>query len=336
MEAALGLGASWPGAVAVSGGGDSTALLLLLVDWARTSERQAPIVLTVDHGLRPDASREATEVARRARARNLEAHVLRWRGRKPRSNVEGAAREARYRLMGEWCLANDIGCLYVAHTIDDQAETFLLRLARGSGVDGLAGMAEVSSLPSPASGRTRVARPLLGVSRKRLRAFLEARGETWLEDEMNSEPQFARVRLRAAWPAFEGAGLSAERVAGAARHLARARAALDHDSVDLLSRAARRSGEGILLDGTQIAAAPEEIGLRALASVLMQIAGRSYRPRFERLERLFEALRAGTLGAGRTLHGCSIRPARRQDAGFGPGTVRISREAERRGAVRYD
>jgi len=336
MQAAESQGASWPGAVAVSGGADSMALLLLLSEWARKNRRPPPVVLTVDHGLRPGSARDAARVTARAEGWGLEAHVLSWAGRKPQANIESAARAARYRLMGSWCRAAGLKCLYLAHTMDDQAETFLLRLARGSGVDGLAAMTEVSPFPSPGCEGLRVARPLLGIPRPRLRAFLETRAETWLEDPMNSDPRFARVRLRAAWSTLEGLGLSATRVAGAARHLARARAALVHDADALLARASIARGGCVLADADQLAAAPEEIGLRALAGLLTQVSGRTYKPRFERLERLFAAICGGGLGAGRTLHGCCIKPVAKRDAVFGEHTLRIKREAGRSREVRRE
>jgi tRNA(Ile)-lysidine synthase len=231
--------------------------------------------------------------------------------------------------MGEWCRSNGIRSLFVAHTIDDQAETFVLRLSRGSGVDGLAAMATVSAFPLAGFDALRLVRPLLDVSRSTLRAFLEARGESWLEDEMNTDPRFARARLRAAWPALEELGLSAARVAGAARHLARARAALDRETEKLLASASQKAGEYVLADAVRLGEAADEIGLRSLARLLMEVSGRPQRPRFERLESLFAAIRSGALGGGRTLHGCRVRRAPKRHACFGSNTLLISREAKR-------
>ncbi len=326
MDSALGCGASWPGAVAVSGGADSTALMVLVAEWARNCGHTAPAILIVDHGLARNSACIADKVAARVRSLGLEPHVLAWQGRKPTSDIEGAARAARYRLMGEWCATRDVRALYVAHTRDDQAETFLLRLARGSGVDGLAAMAQVSSFPLSGFDGIRVVRPLLTVPRARLRALLAARDLDWHEDEMNSDPRFGRSRLRAAWPALEAAGLSTERIVAAAGHLARARAALDHNVVALLAGASRSDGEQVLLDGGALAGAPREIGLRALARVVMQVSARSYRPRFERLESLFGAICAGKLGGGRTLHGCVVKPAPKRRQCFGPGTIAVGPE----------
>ena len=130
-------------ALAVSGGSDSTALMVLFADWLRQAERDAGLhtVLVVDHGLRPGSADEARAVADRAAALGFRHAVLAWQGPKPHTGIQAAARAARYRLMAEHMTAHDIGCLLTAHTRDDQAETLLMRLARGSGVDGLAAMA---------------------------------------------------------------------------------------------------------------------------------------------------------------------------------------------------
>jgi tRNA(Ile)-lysidine synthase len=304
--------------------------MVLIAEWARSESREPPLVLTVDHGLRPGSPRHAAAVLAQAGAARLDAHVLRWRGRKPVSDVESAARTARYDLMGEWCSMHGITCLYVAHTLEDQAETFLLRLARGSGVDGLSAMSVVSEYPLPGFAGLRLARPLLGVLRARLRAVLTGRRMSWQEDAMNADPRFARARLRAAWPDLERLGLSAKRIADAARHLSRARAALEKEVEALLRLATQRKGQCVVLDGARLAAAPDEIGLRALACVLMQVSGQSFRPRMERLERLMAAIQSGVIGKGRTLHGCCIRTAAGRKGCFGPQTLRIAPEPRTR------
>ena len=320
---------SWPGAVAVSGGGDSTALMLLAAEWARESGCAKPVVVTVDHGLAPGSNRVAEEVVAKAKRLELDADVLVWRGRKPVSDIENAARAARYRLMGSWCRRHGIGALYVAHTLEDQAETFLLRLARGSGVDGLAAMRKVAPFPLRGFEDLRVVRPLLDVPRGRLRALLANRGIGWHDDEMNSDSRFARVRLRAAWPALEVAGLSAGRIADAANHLARARAALDHSTEMLLAAVSRFEDDHVLVDGAALAAAPREIGLRALARMLMQVSARDYRSRFERLEGLYDAICSDALAGGRTLLGCTVKPAPKRRQSFGPRTLLIGPEPRR-------
>jgi tRNA(Ile)-lysidine synthase len=313
----------------VSGGGDSLALMHLLADWAKAEKRAAPVVLIVDHGLRKGSAADAKKTARWARDAGLAAHVLSWKGKKPTGDIEAAAREARYRLMGAWCRAHRLNFLYVAHTREDQAETFLLRLARGSGLDGLSAMRALAPWPLPGFETLQLVRPLLDVSRAALRGLLKARGQDWLDDPMNGDPRFARVRIRAAAPVLAELGLTPEKLTAAAAHLARARAALEDETGAWLRTSCRIAGAKTFLDGTALAKVPEEIGLRALAKVLGQVSGQTYRPRFESLSRLFGAVKTG-LKAGCTLQGCRIAPASRREAVFGPGTLTILREPPRR------
>jgi tRNA(Ile)-lysidine synthase len=295
-------------AVGVSGGADSLALALLAAAWA---ERRGGAVtaLTVDHGLRPEAAAEARQVARWLGARGIAHRRLLWRGTKPRQNIQAAARSARYALLTEWCRSRGILHLALAHHLDDQAETLLLRLGRGSGLDGLAAMAPVAELPE-----LRLLRPLLDVPRARLIATLEAAGQPWIEDPSNLDTAYARVRLRGLAPALAAEGLTAERLAATAGRLGRARAALEAAVAALLVAATALDPAGYCrVDRAALSTAPDEIALRALGRVLMTVGGRRYSPRLDGLERLLAAVRAGALGGGRTLAGCRVLP---QDAGL--------------------
>lgn len=333
MARSLAQGAPWPGAVAVSGGGDFKALMLLLGEWARAASRPLPIVLSVDHGLTRDSARVAQTVIESAKRSGLAAHKLVLKGAKPKADIEAAARLARYRLMGEWCEAHRIKGLYVAHTLEDQAETFLLRLARGSGLDGLSAMRTRAPFPLPGFELLCVVRPLLDFERDRLRGWLKGRNEDWVEDPMNGDPRFARVRIRQAWPALAELGLTPQRLTAAAQHLSRARDALEDAMGELLEAACRFEADRVLIDGTRLAAASPEVGLRALAHILSRVSGEAYRPRFERLERLYRAIRDGDIKSARTLHGCRIGRAPRIASIFGPFTLIVVREPARR-AVR--
>jgi tRNA(Ile)-lysidine synthase len=228
-----------PWAVAVSGGGDSLALMHLAAAYAKANKLPPPVVLTVDHGLRPASAKAAKQVLSWAKQAGLKAQLLTWRGKKPKSGIEAAAREARYRLMGAWLSQNKIGTLLVGHNLDDQAETFLLRLARGSGLDGLAGMRVRAPWPSPDFAGLVVARPLLNFRRDDLRAYLKERGLAWLEDPMNLDTAFDRVKMRNARAVLSEAGITPMRIAAAAAHLARAREGLEIATEAVLQRAAR-------------------------------------------------------------------------------------------------
>ncbi len=300
-------------AVAVSGGADSLALALLLHDWA-AARGGAVSALTVDHGLRREAAAEARFVARALAPLGLEHRTLRWRGARPEANIQAAARQARYGLLAAWCERRGVLHLALGHHLDDQAETLLLRLGRGSGLEGLAAMAPIAELPG-----LRLLRPLLEVPKARLEATLAARGLSWIEDPTNRDPSHARVRLRRLMPALAREGLTPARLAATAENLARARAALDLAVARVLVRAVALYPAGFAtFDPAPLLAAPPEVGLRALARVLMAVGGAAYTPRLERLRRLYGRL-GGGLRRGATLGGCRMVPRR--------GGVLVVREA---------
>ena len=195
--------------------------------------------------------------------------------------------------------------LLLAHHLEDQAETFLLRLGRGSGIHGLAAMAAVTGIEG-----VRLLRPLLTVPKARLRANLRRRGQAWIEDPSNQDPAFARVRLRALMPVFAGVGMDAQRLTRTANAMGRARRALEEATVTLLAGAVEIYPAGYcLVHPDLLRAAPDEVALRALAWTLTCVGGAVYPPRFDRLERLHRALAEGQLRSARTLGGCRIGPA---------------------------
>ncbi|NNG05009.1 MAG: tRNA lysidine(34) synthetase TilS [Inquilinus sp.] len=294
-------------AVAVSGGADSMALCLLADRWAR-DRGGSVLALTVDHRLRPDSATEAVDLGRRLERRGIAHRTLVWRHGPVTAAVQATARDARYRLLEAACVEAGILHLLIAHTLEDQAETVLLRLAKGSGVDGLAGMASMRE-----TAAVRLLRPLLAVPKGALTAVCAAAGLEWFEDPSNRDDRFARARLRRLVPLLAGEGLTAGRLADTARRAGRARAALDRAAARLLAEAAAILPEGyIVLDGAALAAEPREVALRALSSCLTAVGvGGGYPPRLERLERLLAAVLDGGLGGGRTLAGCRVQPRKK-------------------------
>ncbi|WP_340115169.1 tRNA lysidine(34) synthetase TilS, partial [Pelagibius sp. 7325] len=291
-------------AAAVSGGADSLALTFLLQDWlaARGGRLTA---FTVDHGLRPDSAAEAAAVGRLLKTAGIAHQVLPWDSagalQKSGGSRQAAARAARYGLLLAACEAAGIFHLALAHHLEDQAETFLLRLGRGSGLDGLAAMAPVSE-----TAGLRLLRPLLALPKARLVATLEARHLAWVEDPSNGDIAYARVRLRRLLPDLASEGMTPARLGSATQHLGRARAALEGDVAAVLARAVRPDPAGFLdLDPAVLAGASTEVSLRALARSLMAVGGCDYTPRLERLERLHACLALG-LDRAVTLGGCRI------------------------------
>ncbi|MEM7425570.1 MAG: tRNA lysidine(34) synthetase TilS [Pseudomonadota bacterium] len=285
-------------ALAVSGGRDSTALLLLA---ARILDIGKLHVLTVDHKLRPEAAGEAALVKNLAGRFGLAHTTLEWLGEKPETGIQAAARDVRYALMTGWCREHGYSSLVTAHTLDDQAETVLMRLKRGSGVDGLAAMA-------PESWRAGVCllRPLLDVTRSQLTEFLERNGQGWIDDPSNEDQEFERIRLRKNWTLVEDIGLTREHLARAAMKLGRARAALEHAAASLLEASCTVSDLGIAsIRRKSFQAAPEELRLRALSRCLQAIGGADRPAKEDSLERALHWL--GSAGSGAiTLAGCRL------------------------------
>lgn len=295
-------------AIAVSGGPDSMTLALLARDWASACGGRIT-ALTVDHRIRPESAREARQAGAWLSALDI-AHEILAPLAAPASggNLQALARMLRYRLMTEWCKRRGVLHLVLAHHQDDQAETVLLRLGRGSGVDGLAAMAPVVE-----TATVRLLRPLLAVPRARLLATASARGQNWIEDPTNRDPLHARVRMRAHMPALTREGLTAERIAATAARMGRARSALEDAVARLLAACTRIDPCGFaVVEPALLCRAPEEIGLRALGRILACIGGHPYPPRLDGIERLYIAVRASASlpdGRARTLAGCRISMA---------------------------
>ncbi|MBB5052979.1 tRNA(Ile)-lysidine synthase [Afipia massiliensis] len=209
--------------LAVSGGPDSLALMWLAARWRRALKKGPRLVaVTVDHGLRKEAAREARDVRQLAKALDVEHRTLRWQGEKPKTGLPSAAREARYRLLARAARSCGASHIFTAHTRDDQAETVIMRLSRGSGIAGLAAMARQSDRDGVV-----LARPFLDVPKSRLVATLEKAGVAFADDPTNHDPLFTRPRLRALMPALAAEGADARSLVRLAARLARANAALD-------------------------------------------------------------------------------------------------------------
>jgi tRNA(Ile)-lysidine synthase len=290
--------------VAVSGGPDSTALLLMADDWARRRGRTRIEAATVDHGLRPESGEEAKAVAALCARLGVAHRVLQWKGPKPASRLQERAREARYRLLVDHANAIGADALLTAHHADDQAETVLFRLLRGSGVAGLRGM----DLTTTRDGMT-IARPLIGLKKRDLIAFVRARGAPFVDDPSNADPRFARTRLRALLERLSADGLDAAALDRLARRAGETEQALAHMTADV---EARLGPEGAF-DARALYAAPIAIVQRILARRIAAAGGRD--PSRIGLEKV-EAL---ALGLGEAL-----RERRAFGANVGGALVRLT------------
>jgi tRNA(Ile)-lysidine synthase len=292
-------------ALAVSGGGDSLALLDCVDRWRRGGvDPPALVVLSVDHGLRKSSRTDASDVAAIARDRGIEARLLRWTGRKPQTGIEAAARAARYRLLLGAARAFDASHLLLGHHLDDQAETLLLRLARGSGLFGLSAMRR----EIPVDGVT-IFRPFLEISRSRLAETIAVAGLTPVEDPMNTDPRFARARIRRIMPLIAADGIDPAGLAATARRLADAAEAIDVVAGELIAHAVELDAMAVAaIDPVAFFGAPGEVRMRALLRLLLALGGDHYPPRFERLAALANAMadHQGRARFKRTLAGAVI------------------------------
>ncbi len=288
--------------LAVSGGPDSLALMLLAAHWARGAGRPALYVYTVDHGLRPEAAAEAAMVMREAEALGLAARALRWEGDKPSTGIQAAARSARYRLMAEAMARDGVQILATAHHLADQAETVLMRLAHGSGIDGLRGMGAFSFVEG-----CEVARPLLGVRPEVLREVVSDAGLAPASDPSNADENYERVRWRLMLPALEALGLSIERLGTLARRLDEA-SLLIHASAEAVypSIVTPLGGTSMELDGGRFASQNPAVATSLLGSVLELVSGDRRPPPLGALELLARRLQQPEPLKGITLHGCVI------------------------------
>lgn len=292
-------------AVAVSGGADSMALAILANRWVRR-RRGKLVALTVDHGLRPGSRAEALEAHERLKQFDIACHLLTWRGDKPASGIQAAAREARYRLMAQRCCRLGILHLLVAHHREDQAETMLHRLGRSSGVDGLAGMASINELPD-----IRLLRPCLSFPRDRLRRVLQKFRLAWAEDPSNQDAGYARVRLRSLLPALASEGITPATLTGTAHRMAAVRRRLEAETACFLSAHAALYPEGYaMVDRAAMAAAEPEVSKRVLMALSTSIGGNAYPPRYANLAVLWQGMCDSVLQRSRwrprTLAGCRI------------------------------
>jgi tRNA(Ile)-lysidine synthase len=286
--------ADWRGAraivLAASGGPDSTALFWLAAKW-RDGLKRGPrlVAVTIDHGLRRESASEARDVGKLAATLRVEHRIVRWRDAKPATGLPAAARAARYRLLAGAARKAGAAHILTAHTRDDQAETLMMRLARGSGVTGLAAMARHTP-----RGEVTIGRPLLDVPKSRLIATLQKANVTYADDPTNRDLAFTRPRFRQLMPLMAREGIDARNLARLAQRLARANAALDA-VVGVMEHTIGRVSEtrAIEIDARAFATLPDEIALRLLGRAVAAV-GTEGPAELAKLETLFASLRVAS------------------------------------------
>ena len=312
-------------ALAVSGGSDSLALMHLSSAWAHatTGTKADLIVLTVDHGLRAAAADEVKTVAAAARTLGLPCHILTRTAPEGRTAIQADSRADRYRMLCAAAREHGADAIATGHTAEDQAETVLMRLARGSGVDGLAAMAPVSRIEDLA-----LLRPLLNQSKRSLQAVLQELGVNWIEDPSNVDPAYERPRLRSAGLTLAAAGLTRDPLVLSARRLGRARAALEA-ARDQANRAlvTLQPDGWVSLPRAGFEALPEEIRIRLLGYWLAAMGTSQNYQRLSAQEKIVADITAEETMVT-TLSGCTIVAS--------DNSINITREVGRSGLPRMD
>lgn len=294
--------------LAVSGGGDSIAMMHLA---ASVIAAKRLCVFTIDHGLRPEAASEIALVKAQATALGLRHAVANWQW-DGIGNLQASARAGRWEMLRGLAIAHDVDVIWMGHTEDDQVETFLMRLARGSGVDGLTGM-HVASVRDGLG----LYRPLLGIARADLRDWLRGKGIGWCDDPSNQDQRFDRVRARQMAALLGDLGLTTKRVLQTVDHMQAAQRTLQQAAQDFARDHIRQEAGDLVLTQEVLQLARGDAPRRALAAAIGWVGTRTFRPRFEQL--LDVAARAGR-GETVTLSGCILTPQK-------DGTVRLAREA---------
>ena len=278
--------------LAVSGGPDSVALMLLAAQWAGRAERRIAVA-TVDHGLRAGSCAEAETVGEWARALGFTHHHLTWVGDKPTSRIQERARAARYALLVDCAITIKSEAIVTAHHADDQAETILFRLSRGSGVAGLSGMAPIAPC-----GSVKLVRPLLDSAKADLEDICQEADHPFIADPSNHDDKYARVRLRQLAPLLAARGLDQRALTRLGRRARQATEALDFYAQSARKTALIESdATSARFDAAALQRLPVEIVLRLLTMEMVRLAPEA-QLRLERLERLGETLVAA-LAEGR-------------------------------------
>lgn len=292
-------------AVAVSGGPDSMALARMLMVWSVENDKTLHII-SVDHGLRLEAKDEVEMVGQWVASqdfKDVQHIVLDWSDDKPETALMENARHARYQLMVEYCRRHQIKNLYLGHHQGDQAETFLIRLSKGSGLDGLASMQDVREYDDTLN----LVRPLLNLSKQDLISYCSEHDIPYVEDPSNEDESYLRPRLRQSVDVLSKEGLTPKRLGVTAKRISRARFALEEITESALIKcSAVECEDGYSINFDSLREYPEEIGLRVIQNIIEKMRpDAEYNVRMEKLEELFEALWfAPDSFKPRTLGGC--------------------------------
>jgi len=306
-------------AVAVSGGCDSLALLMLIIDYflSKTESKITIHILTIDHKIRKNSSSEAKKLQKLLKeiSQNfppkiiLQHHIIAIPKNKiPQKNIEAKLRELRYQLMIDYCKKNQISTIFLGHHLGDIAENFLIRLFRGSSIEGLSSINEINEI-----NKIKLIRPLLNFNKNQLKNYLINKKISWFEDETNDDEKFLRNKIRNFLTSFPEQNLIENRIKKTADYFLEMRNFFDEKTNIEKSRISSLNPDGSwIVNLCELKKIPEEIALKILAEILMEIGKKNYKPRRKKLERLFEYICTQEKLKIRTFYGCLLKPVNNQ------------------------
>lgn len=270
-------------AVGISGGSDSTALTFLLNEWANKNNKEL-IAITIDHDLRTNSDREALEVQAQLNKNKIKHIILKWQHTKVSSNIQAKARQARYQLLTDFCIQQNISCLFIAHVKEDVAENFLIRLQRGSGLDGLSAIQELQVL-----NKVNIIRPLLHISKEELKSFLIEKNINWIDDPSNYNDTFTRVRIR---NELSNNHQYIDRICLASNHLRMVKNFVDKITNQYFNEIVRITSFGVAIINKNLLFQCDDYIITTILSRVLQIISCSdYKARYVNLENLIIKIR---------------------------------------------
>ncbi len=286
-------------AVAISGGSDSMALTLFLQEFCLKNKIEL-FAITINHKIRASSDKESLKLNNFLKKQKIPHQILEisWQ-EKPTSNLEAKMREARYELLYSYCAENKIKYLFLGHHLGDAAENFLIRLFRGSGLDGLCPILEISDFK-----KIKLVRPLLNFHKEELQSFLKANKIKWFEDESNEDEKFLRNKIRKFLDSFPEKNLIEKRINNSSEEIAKTRDLFDQMMLLEAKKAFTFQANKILINLENFKKINEKFALKILALNVAKLAKKPYKPRLEKLKKFYEWILNDIYHKPRDFYGC--------------------------------
>lgn len=288
-------------AVAVSGGCDSLALTFALREFCAAKKIEL-FAITIDHAVRKNSTEESLQLQKLLTKNKINHEILKinW-ANKPEKNIEASLRQERYKLLTNFCKKNKIKFLFLGHHLGDSAENFLIRLFRGSGLDGLSTMAnflEVSGV--------KLVRPMLDIAKEELQNYLKTKKIKWFEDETNDDERFLRNKIRNFFATFEEKNLIQKRIKNACDEISEMRDFIDVVVEREMKKVVKFADNSCAIDVKKFKKLNPKIALKILALITMKIGGKEYKPRLAKLKKFYDWILFDEKHKRRDFYGCRV------------------------------